>query len=187
MKLLAKSRRDFANSLMNPERERWNRKHRERGHDLPSIPLLMYQGRLAPGRALDMAGGLGENAAILALAGWRVTIVDLSDEAVRRAKDRARELRADVRIVQADALRLPLRGPFDTIVVTRFLERSIAPELVRLLATGGTLLCEQPTRGIHEAYCAKPGEFSRLFGALETVLDTVEGDLAVYIGRKRQR
>ncbi len=184
MKLLTKSRRDFANSLINSERERWNRKHRERGHDLPSIPLLMYQGRLTPGRALDVAGGLGENASILALAGWKVTMLDLSDEAVRRATARARELRADVRIVQADALRIPFRGPFDTIVVTRFLERSIASELVRLLAPGGTILCEQPTRGINEAYCARPGEFPRLFGGLETVIDAVDGDRAVYIGRK---
>ena len=184
MKLLTKSRRDFVNSLMNPERERWNRKHRDRGHDLPSIPLLLYQGRLTRGRALDLAGGLGENAAILALAGWSVTMLDLSDEAVGRAAARARELRAEVRSIQADALRLPLRGPFDTIVVTRFLERSIAPELVRLLAPGGTLFCEQPMGGIDAAYCVQPGEFPRLFAELETLLDTVDGDRTVYLGRK---
>jgi tellurite methyltransferase len=170
---------------MNPERARWNEKHRKGGHELPSIPLIMYQGRLRKGRALDVAGGPGENAAVLALAGWAVTTCDLSDEAVSRSRKRARELKADVRVVQADALRLPFRGPFDTIVVTRFLERSIAPELVRLLAPGGTLFCEQPMSGISEAYCVKPGEFLRLFGALEKVLDVVDGDRSVFIGRKR--
>src|SRR5262245_38823078 len=108
---------------MNPDRARWNRKHRKGGHTLPSIPLLLYQGRLKKGRALDVAGGRGENAAILALAGWQVTCTDLSDEAIALARTRARELKADVRIVQADALRLPFRGPFATIVVTRLLER----------------------------------------------------------------
>ena len=146
----------------------------------------MYQGRLTRGRALDVAGGVGENAAILALAGWTVTMMDLADEAVRRAQRRARELRADVRIVQGDALRLPFRGPFETIVVSKFLERSIAPELVSLLATGGTLFCEQPMKGINEVYCVKPGEFPRLFSALETVLDATDGDRAIYIGRKRR-
>src|SRR5262245_50089508 len=167
---------------MNPERGRWNEKHRKGGHTLPSIPLLRYQGRLTPGRALDVAGGAGENAAILALAGWRVTLVDLSDEAVQRAKARARGLRADVAIVQADALRLPFRGPFDTIVVAFFLERSIAPDLARLLSPGGTIFCEQPTHGIRAEYCAGRGEFPRLFRGLETLVDETEGDRAIYIG-----
>jgi SAM-dependent methyltransferase len=170
---------------MNPDRARWNEKHRKGGQDLPSIPLLLYQGRLARGRALDLAGGRGENAAILALAGWTVTLTDLSDEAIARSRTRARELKADVRLVQADALRLPFRGPFDTIVATRFFEPSIADDLVRLLAPGGTLFCEQPMSGIPERYCVKPGEFARRFSALEAILDTSEGDRAVFIGRRR--
>ncbi|HEX7896944.1 MAG TPA: class I SAM-dependent methyltransferase [Planctomycetota bacterium] len=167
---------------MNPDRARWNEKHRAGGHALPSIPLLMYQGRLARGRALDLAGGLGENAACLALAGWRVVTCDLSDVAVARSKGRAVELKADVRVVQADALRLPFRGPFDLIVACRFLERAIAPELVRLLAPGGTLFCEQKTSG---SYAIGPGEFPRLFPALQTELLEEKGDVAVYLGRKR--
>jgi len=170
---------------MNPDRARWNEKYRKAGHELPSIPLIMYQGRLTRGRALDLAGGLGENAAILALAGWAVTMAEISDAAVARAAARASELKAAVRIIQADALRLPFRGPFDTIVVTKFLERSIAGERVGLLAPGGTLFCEQPVTGIAEAYCVKRGEFARLYGALEVVLDTVDGDRSVFIGRKK--
>ncbi len=170
---------------MNPERARWNEKHRKGGHTLPSIPLLLYQGRLSKGRALDVAGGRGENAAILALAGWRVTTVDLSDEAVRLSRARARELKADVHVVQADALRLPFRGPFDTIVAVRFLERSIAGELARLLAPGGTLFYEQPLQGIADAYCVKPGELAGLFPSLEAVLEAIDGDRSIYIGRRK--
>lgn len=170
---------------MNPDRARWNEKHRKGGHTQPSIPLLLYQGRLKKGRALDVAGGRGENAAILALAGWEVVLADLSDEAVRLAGARARELKADVQIVQADALRLPFRGPFDTIVVTRFIERSIAGELARLLSPGGTLFCEQSMEGIAEAYCVKPGELRALYPALEVVLDTVDVDRSVFIGRRK--
>jgi SAM-dependent methyltransferase len=171
--------------LMHSERERWNEKFRKGGHDLPSIPLLMYQGRLTKGHALDVAGGLGESAAVLALAGWTVTLADLSDVAVDRARKRALELKVDVRFVQADALHLPFRGPFETIVVSRFLERSIAPELVRLLAPGGTLFCEQPISGLPLRYCVQAGEFPRLYPGLEVVLDVVEDDRAVYIGRKK--
>jgi tellurite methyltransferase len=167
---------------MNPDRARWNEKHRAGGHELPWIPLLMFQDRLARGRALDLAGGLGENAALLALAGWRVVTSDLSDVAVARAKRRAAELKADVDVVQADAFRLPFRGPFDLIVSCRFLERAIAPELVRLLAPGGTVFFDQPTSG---AYAVAPGEFPRLFPALETVLLKEEDGRALYIGKKR--
>lgn len=168
---------------MNPDRLRWNEKHSGRARaGSPSIPLLMHQNRLSRGRALDLAGGLGENAAVLALAGWRVTTCDLSDFAVARARARAVELKAEVRVVQADALRLPFRGPFDLIVAAMFLERAIAPELVALLAPGGTLFCEQRMAGT----CAiGPGEFPRLFPALETVLLKEEGGRAAYIGRKK--
>ncbi|HLY08268.1 MAG TPA: methyltransferase domain-containing protein [Planctomycetota bacterium] len=170
---------------MNPDRARWNAKYAKTGHDLPSIPLLRYQGRLAKGRALDVAGGLGESAAVLALAGWTVTLVDLSEVAVSRARARARELKADLHVVHADARRLPFRGPFETIVVARFLDRSLAGDLTRLLAPGGTLFCEQPMTGIPPDYCIGVGEFPRLYPDLEVLLDTSEGDCAVFIGRKR--
>lgn len=170
---------------MNPDRARWNEKYRQGGHDLPSVPLIMYQGRLTRGRALDVAGGLGESAAVLALAGWTVTLVDLSDVAVQRARKRSAELKAGVRVVQADARRLPFRGPFETIVVSKFLERSLAGDLMGLLAPGGTLFCEQPMTGLRAEYCVKPGEFAALFSPLEVVLDTVDGDRSVFIGRKK--
>jgi tellurite methyltransferase len=171
--------------LINPDRARWNAKFEKSGQPLPSIPLLMYQGRLTKGRALDIAGGPGETAAVLALAGWTVTLVDISDVAIDRARNRARELKTDVRVVQADALHLPFRGPFETIVMTRFLERSISGEIGRLLAPGGTLFCEQPMRGIASPYCVQPDEFRTLFVDLEPVLSAIDGDRAVFIGRKR--
>jgi SAM-dependent methyltransferase len=170
---------------MNPDRERWNRKHAERGRGMPSIPLLRYQGRLARGTCLDVAGGTGENAVVLSLAGWKVVTCDLSDVAVAFARKRAAGLRADLLAVQADALRLPFRGPFHLIVATRFLERSIAPELARLLAPGGTLFLEQPVAGLRPEWCAAPGEFRRLFPALEAVVDGVEDGAAVFLGRRR--
>ena len=108
-------------------------------------------------------------------------MADLSEEALARAARRARELKADVRLVQGDALRLPFRGAFDLIVARGFLERAIAPELVRLLAPGGTLFCEQKMSG---SYAVGPGEFPRLFPALKTELLEEKGDVAVYLGRK---
>ncbi len=170
---------------MNPDRARWNEKHRGRDHDLPCISLLRYQGRLKPGRALDVAGGLGENAAVLALAGWSVCSFDLSDTAVARCRARANALKAGVHVVQADARQLPFRGPFDTIVVARFLDRALLPELARLLAPGGTLFCEQPVAGLRPEYCIRPGEFRRLLPGLEVLVDEADAGRAVFLGRRR--
>lgn len=164
--------------MLTPDRARWNEKHRQGGHDRPSEALVRHLPRLTPGRALDLAGGTGANAEVLARAGYRVTLLDLSDEAVRRAR------RPGIRVVQGDALRLPLRGPFETIVVVKFLERSTAPDLVRLLAPGGTLFAEQPMTGLPEVYLARPGEFPALFPGLEPLVHEEDGRRAVFLGRR---
>jgi tellurite methyltransferase len=181
---------------MHPERLRWNDKYRAGvEHETPNVSLIMYQGRLSRGRALDVAGGPGGNAAVLALAGWDVTACDLSDEAVRRAQSRARALRAPVRVVQADALRLPFRGPFDLIVCAYFHEPAIAPRLVALLRPGGTLFYEtfstaelKHSPNFRRSFCADPEDLRRLF-PLEEVLcretDDGRGATTLFIGRKR--
>ncbi len=160
------------------DRAKWNAKHRAGGHDRPSEALARHLPRLTPGRALDLAGGTGANSEVLARAGFRVVLLDLSDEAILRARGRG------FPVVQGDALRLPFRGPFETIVVVQYLERSIAPELMRLLAPGGTLFCEQPRHGLPERYVVRPGEFPRLFGGLEPILRQEDVDRAVFIGRR---
>jgi SAM-dependent methyltransferase len=170
---------------VNPDRRRWNEKHARGGRDLPSIPLLRYQGRLKPGRALDVACGFGENAALLALAGWRVLAFDLSDVAVARTRARASELRTRVGVVQADAARLPFRGPFDTIVVTRFLDRRGLPGLAALLSPGGTIFCEHPLVGLKPEYLVAPGELRNLLPDLEPLVDEADGFTAIFLGRRR--
>jgi SAM-dependent methyltransferase len=159
------------------DRDRWNGKHRAGGPERPSEALARQLPLLARGRALDLAGGTGANAEFLARAGFRVTLLDLSDEAVRRARGRG------FAIVQGDALRLPFRGPFETIVVVKYLERSIAPDLVRLLAPGVTLYAEQPTAGLPDAYLVRPGEFPRLFRDLECLVHEEDDRRSVFLGR----
>jgi len=171
---------------VHPDRARWNDKYRAgTRRESPSVNLIMHQGRLARGRALDVACGTGDNAAVLALAGWRVAACDVSDEAVARAAARARELKADVRVVQADAMRLPFRGPFDLVVCTWYLERALAPVLVSLLRPGGTLFFETFTKapGMRPEWLLEPGEAPRLF-PLEEILHGETDTTALFIGRR---
>jgi len=182
---------------MHPDRERWNAKYLAgRGGHGANVRLIMHRDRLTRGRAVDVAAGAGENAAILALAGWKTVAVDLSDEALARSRTRARELRADLSLVQADATRLPFRpGSFDTIVCTYFLERDSARRLPRLLRPGGTLFFMTHRIGhqkyipeLPAPYCLEPGEVVSLFPELKLILhkeeDDGQEDYGLFIGLK---
>ncbi len=170
----------LASSAVHPDRERWNAKYRAGVHHPICVNLIMHLGRLTKGRAIDVAGGIGENAAMLAQAGFRVTLADISDEGVIAAKRHSRELRADFDVVQADAARLPFRAAFDTVVCTYFLDRSV--DLASLLRPGGTLFVESFTVGtlkytpdFRRAFCLEEGELRRLF-PLEEVLYKEDDD-----------
>jgi SAM-dependent methyltransferase len=87
---------------------------------------------LAPGRALDLACGEGRNAAWLAERGWRVTAVDFSAEALRRA----RRLNAAVDWLQADVRKVTIaEGAYDLVVLAYL---HLPPEEMRaMLARAG--------------------------------------------------
>jgi tellurite methyltransferase len=182
---------------MHPDRERWNAKYvAGRGGHGANPRLIMYRDRLARGRALDVAAGAGENAAILALAGWKVVASDLSDEAMARMRRRANELKADLEFVQADATQLPFRrGSFDSVVCLYFLDRDAARRLPELLKPGGTLFFMTHRIGhqkyipeLPAQYCLEPGEVKALFPNLQVLLhqedDDGQEDYGLLIGRK---
>jgi SAM-dependent methyltransferase len=89
---------------------------------------------LAPGRALDLACGEGRNAAWLVARGWRVTAVDFSAEALRRAQ----RLGADVDWCQADVREVGIaEGAYDLVVLAYL---HLPPDAMRAMlarAAGG--------------------------------------------------
>jgi SAM-dependent methyltransferase len=89
----------------------WNARYSE--HDgamwsgRPNGRLVAEVADLAPGRALDVGCGEGADAIWLARRGWTVTAIDISDLAVRRAREAAERAGATVEWVCGDALRTP--------------------------------------------------------------------------------
>ena len=86
----------------------------------PDENLISYldRGLITPGRALDLGCGPGRNALHIASAGFAVDAVDLSPTAIAWAKDRARDVGAEVHFHCGDAFTLTattLRGPYDLI------------------------------------------------------------------------
>lgn len=134
------------------KRERWNEKWREWSdgvhaeHAEPSRFLVAETEALAPGRALDLACGVGRNALWLAARGWRVTGVDYSEVALAEARRRSAALGADVTWILADVTEWqPEPGAFDLVCILYVQvpeadRREVLRHAVSALAPDGTLL-----------------------------------------------
>jgi tellurite methyltransferase len=94
-------------------------------------------------RALDVAMGSGRHAVLMARAGLMTFGVDVKLSAVREAREAARREGLRVEGWCADLTQYPLpRGRFDLVVVVRYLQRDLFPDLRRALAPGGVIIYE---------------------------------------------
>jgi SAM-dependent methyltransferase len=84
----------------------------------PNRFLVAEVRELAPGRALDLACGEGQNAIWLATLGWQVTGVDYSEVAIGKARARAERDGVDVEFACADLVTYePEARAFDLVFV----------------------------------------------------------------------
>lgn len=154
-------------------REKWDSRYRS-AEGLPERALILreYDHLLpAPGRALDLACGLGASALWLAERGFRVSAWDLSPVAIGRLAALPNEggpvVDASVRDVIAEP---PLPRTFDLILVAHFLDRGLAPAIAAALRPGGVLFYQTFSREAvsdcgpsDPAYRLAPNELLRLF------------------------
>jgi methyl halide transferase len=81
----------------------------------PSTELqrIVSEGKVKPCRVLELGCGTGTNAIFLASLGFEVTAIDLSQTALERAREKAREAKVTVNFIQGDVTALPdVGGPF---------------------------------------------------------------------------
>lgn len=81
------------------------------GHPLPKSLTDLVEGDghsspLAPGKALDLGCGTGDNSIYLAKHGWQVTGIDFVAKAVDKARAKAAAGNVDFKIEQGDVTRL---------------------------------------------------------------------------------
>ncbi len=168
--------------------EKWNERYRcAHIEDGQPARVLVENRHLLPskGQALDVACGLGANALLLAGHGLQTLAWDISGVVIGKlqtyADARELPLRAECRDIESNP---PPAKAFDVIVVTRYLERRLAPYLTASLRKGGLLFYQTFTRESVESsgprnpvYRLKTNELLQLFSTLRLVVYREEGKI----------
>lgn len=169
-------------------RQRWNTRYQQQTtREIKPARVLAENKHLLPpsGRALDLACGLGGNARLLAEHGLDTSAWDISEVAVAQLQSIVQQdglpLQAEVRDV---SLHPPAPNSFDVIVVSRFLDRDLAPALIDALLPNGLLFYQTFTRDALEvvgpknpAYLLESQELLALFRPLCVLCYREEGQV----------
>ena len=138
--------------MAGPTRNFWDKRFAEgdtpwdRGAANPQLGTWLVTGALKPCRILVPGCGSGHEVAVLAQAGFEVTALDYSPEAIARTRKRLDAEGLKATVVEADALAWQPEKPFDTIYEQTCLcalypdqWRDYADQLHRWLAPSGKL------------------------------------------------
>jgi tellurite methyltransferase len=166
-------------------RQQWNARYQHMTRAPKPARVLQENQHLLPssGDALDLACGLGGNALLLAEHGLDTWAWDISEVDVARLQDTARQrgvvLHTEVRDVSAHP---PSPNRFDVIVVSRFLDRDLAPALMQALKPEGLLFYQTFQRHAvdeigprNPAYLLQDQELLALFRPLRLLVYREEG------------
>jgi tellurite methyltransferase len=134
------------------------------------------------GMALDLAGGVGRHALWLATRNWKVTVIDLSDVAMRKLSQSALEQNVKLDLLVGDASDYKFEpARFDLILLFYHFDRSLFPKIVRALKPGGLLICKMSLRWKSDGMSTAAGT-----GPLEkNELPTLIPDLHILHHRER--
>ena len=169
------------------DRVRWDAIYRETrtfGYPDPDPLLFEYAPPASLGamrRALDLAGGLGQNALWLATQGYIVDLVDVSRVALETAQDAAHQRGIErLNVLQIDLDHDALESEaYDLVCVFRFLKRELFPMIRGAVRPGGRVIYETyNTRyldvlpGFNADFLLETGELAGYFGDWQIVRNT---------------
>jgi len=165
---------------------RWDTKwaelqSQEHRKDEPHPLVIEFSERLRPGRALDVACGVGRNAIYLAECGWRVTAVDYSKIAIEILLNRASELNLQVDALIADLETDEFKiepDSYDLIVNCCYLQRDLFPAIKSGVNVGGVVIAiiamldnDPQVKPMNREYLLEPGELRTQFAGWELLYD----------------
>ena len=124
-----------------------------RSNGIPGKILVRFTESLAPGKALELGCGRGDDAVWLAKQGWQVTAVDLSHRAIEYAAANAERAGVDITFQQCDLTQAFPQGEF-SLIAASFLESPLAFDRATIfraaldhVAPGGMLLITSHGKG----------------------------------------
>lgn len=159
--------------MSNPDQLKWDRRYENADKEPRAATVLKDNLQLLPttGTALDLACGLGGNALLLAEQGLQTEAWDISPVAIEKLAERAKGLPLVAKVVDISSDTLPA-NTFDVIVVSYYLDRELAPAIIKALKSGGRLFYQtfnhiQLGRGpANPAYRLQEKELLELFSKL---------------------
>ena len=160
----------------------WNERYRtgESRLNAPSPLVERFAQHLAPGRALDLACGLGRHALYLAGLGWNVTAVDGSPIAIEllREKARAKGLAIDARTADLELSQFEIPpDSFDLICDCLYLQRDLFAPIKTGLRAGGLVIVTVLLADSQQPHRVVPGELQTYFSGW-TILHSHEEPLS---------
>ncbi len=161
---------------MKPDQKRWDERFKGKKFAFGKEPnpfLKKYLRFLQIGKALDIAAGEGRNAVFLAIHGFDVDAVDISEQGLLKARKLGIEAGVRIHTILSDITTYQIeKEKYDLVANFYFLRRSLIPRMKKGLKKGGrvifeTYTLEQRNLGIkgpkHAKYFLKPNELLRLF------------------------
>ncbi len=165
---------------------RWDVKWAERQsiqepNEQPHPLVVEFAGKLNPGRALDVACGVGRHAIYLAERGWQMTAVDSSTVAIEILANRACELgiQIDARIADLEKSEFVIEPEaYDLIVNCHYLQRDLFPAIKSGVCIGGVVIAviameddDPQVKPMNPAFLLRPGELRAQFEGWELLHD----------------
>lgn len=159
----------------------WDERYRVMDELPPPHPLVLQAAQSQPpGRALDLACGLGRHALALASLGWQVTAVDASQVALERLQALADAQAVSLQLVLADLARGEFvieAETYDLIVITCYLQRDLFQAVKQGVRPGGVFVgaialedADSTVRPMNPAFLLKPSELGHYFQDWELVI-----------------
>lgn len=154
-------------------------------HDLPTLDehVQSVAAELTPGRALDLGCGMGQNSIWLARNRWAVTGLDISENAIRRARVEAVAAGAQVTFIVGDASAWEPVDQYDLVVSTYALpplqkRTNALRNAVLAVAPGGTLLITEFHTDGAALHDFDPNDLVTRSEILETIGDDLHIEVA---------
>tara|TARA_A100001037_G_scaffold74129_2_gene66347 strand:+ start:15696 stop:16289 length:594 start_codon:yes stop_codon:yes gene_type:complete len=162
--------------LSDEDRRKWDERYGQgayEGRPSPSPWLVRWLPQAPPGKALDVACGLGRNARFMADSGYRVDAVDISQQAIDRGAELAANQGLQVSWLAWDldtGLPEALDG-YQVIALFRYVNAPLLETLAERLTPGGYLIVEEHLQTSEQVAGPRNPSFRLAQGELRRQLD----------------